>query len=302
MAKLLISFDGGGIRGAATGQLVKLIHEELLKTEDKKLINYFDGVAGTSTGCLISTLMMSGYSGNDISEIYNQENAEAIFDSSIIDDTLGLLQHKPKYDGQGKIKTIKEKVGEKRLRDIATDDRLFVAIAYDVEKRVPFVWCSEDDSNPLLSDICDSSSAAPCYFPTIKTESGQYLIDGGVVQNNPALTLYAKAKKKWPKEDIRILSIGTGYGNRGIDGEESKDYGVISWMANGLMSIFQDEHLVDDNLKDILGDRFMRVNSPLKGVSDDMDCIEEENLQALKDLGERWWNEFGPGIIDFIKG
>lgn len=60
------------------------------------------------------------------------------------------------------------------------------------------MWCMQaavDASmNPLLSDVCISSAAAPTYFPAhyFKTQDPQgshdkefHLIDGGIAANNP---------------------------------------------------------------------------------------------------------------------
>ena len=41
-------------------------------------------------------------------------------------------------------------------------------------------------------------------------ESGEWLIDGGVVDNNPSLIAYVEAKKLFGADRVKVLSIGSG--------------------------------------------------------------------------------------------
>ena len=52
-----------------------------------------------------------------------------------------------------------------------------------------------------------ASSAAPLLYPTVQMESGEWLIDGGVVDNNPSLIAYVEAKKLFGANRIKVLSI-----------------------------------------------------------------------------------------------
>ena len=39
-------------------------------------------------------------------------------------------------------------------------------------------------------DAISASSAAPMYFPTYQMENGSWMIDGGIVTNNPTLLIF----------------------------------------------------------------------------------------------------------------
>jgi patatin-like phospholipase/acyl hydrolase len=53
MSKLILSLDGGGIRGKATTQFLSKI-EQKLNAENKSVRDYVDFYAGTSTGSIIA--------------------------------------------------------------------------------------------------------------------------------------------------------------------------------------------------------------------------------------------------------
>ena len=70
-----------------------------------------------------------------------------------------------------------------------------------------------------------ATSAAPIYYSTQEIDDGSWLIDGGIVANNPSLLGYAEAKKLFPNNNIKILSIGTGINRRKINGKNSSKVG-----------------------------------------------------------------------------
>ncbi len=60
MVKIL-SIDGGGIRGILPGVILSYIEEQLqLRSDDptKRLVDYFDLIAGTSTGGILTSLYL----------------------------------------------------------------------------------------------------------------------------------------------------------------------------------------------------------------------------------------------------
>src|SRR5215475_12155796 len=75
----LLACDGGGIRGIISIEVLVRIETELRKSSgNPKLVlaDYFDYVAGTSTGAIIATLIELGYGSDQIREFYLKSGSE----------------------------------------------------------------------------------------------------------------------------------------------------------------------------------------------------------------------------------
>ena len=83
--KKLLALDGGGIRGIITleflSRMESLLRERLGAGDDFVLADYFDYVAGTSTGAIISTCIAMGMSVAEIQSFYSESGA-AMFDKA----------------------------------------------------------------------------------------------------------------------------------------------------------------------------------------------------------------------------
>jgi len=80
MSKLILSLDGGGIRGAATTQFLNHIETALNKDHKTSIRDCVDFYAGTSTGSIIAlALATTSLSVADINGLYNYQNAQEIF-------------------------------------------------------------------------------------------------------------------------------------------------------------------------------------------------------------------------------
>ena len=58
--------------------------------------------------------------------------------------------------------------------------------------------------------------------------------------------------------------------------------------------------LQNEILKDLIGDNYLRVNSPIGNVNRRMDDMSEKNLHRIKELADDWWLKFGKKSINFI--
>jgi uncharacterized protein len=300
MTRWILALDGGGIRGAASARFLERLELEL----GRPLAQVFDLYAGTSTGAIIAgALGIKGMTARQISSLYDLENANTIMDKSPWDRVAGLLQTAPKYDGRGKRQVLDRFFGKTTLGEA---QRNTLIVAYDVEKRKSAVLKTTHPEHRqlLAAEAIDASSAAPIYFPTVSV-GGRWLIDGGVVANNPTLCAYAEGMKCWPGEEIRVLSVGTGKRTRQISGKESRGWGATGWIVHDLLGVVMDESVVEYQAETLLGDRYLRVNSDLTvetGVYDDLDETSATNLAALKRLGDAWFTEFGATALSLLAG
>ena len=153
-----------------------------------------------------------------------------------------------------------------------------------------------------------ATSAAPTYFEpyhvaTSHNTSGYYsLVDGGMVANNPAhlaimeaeLTERAKGVEL-SKNDILVLSLGTGSLTSVYKYEEAKNWGLIQW-ARPLLNIMLDggSELIAGELQRILEPKnidnpglYYRYQTFLTQELEAMDNAKPQNIEALKQLAHR---------------
>lgn len=318
MSKVILSLDGGGIRGAASAQFLMRLEEKLKIDYNKSIRDCVDFYAGTSTGSIIAlALATTEMSMAEISNLYNYDAAQDIFSEN-----KGLFEidgvNAPKFESSGKTKVLKASLGDAKIGDVAKDKHV-LAVTYAIEKRQPVVIKStKKDYLKLLSyQVADASSAAPTYFPTKEIElppGGDefWLIDGGVIANNPTMCAIAEARRVWKDvslSDMRVLSIGTGFMTRKINGPESRGWGAIQWMTKGkIMELVTDESITAYQCMTLMDQgNYIRVNAKLttqkglpKSPDDAMDDVSKTNIKRLKLLGDFWFKQYGDAASQLL--
>ena len=322
MQKLILSLDGGGIRGAATTQFLSKVEQKLNTDHDKSIRDCVDFYAGTSTGSIIAlALATTDMTMAEINNLYNYDIAQQIFTEN-----KGLFEidgiNAPKFEADGKTKTLHDNFGDNTIGDVP-DDKHVLAIAYAIEKRKPVVIKStkRDYRHVRSYQVADASSAAPTYFPTkelnLPPDGDEFwLVDGGVIANNPTMCAIAEARRVWKNislSDIRVLSIGTGFLTRKINGPESRKWGGLQWMTKGkIIEVLSDERIVSYQCLTIIDQgKYIRVNAKLQAqpgllpeqVPDDaMDDVTRTNIKRLKILGDFWFDQYGTAAIELLVG
>src|SRR3990170_1399598 len=85
--KKILALDGGGIRGMMTVEVLagieNLLRQKLGRGPDFVLADYFDFVAGTSTGAIIAACISLGMKASDIRMFYIS-SGEQMFDKSFL--------------------------------------------------------------------------------------------------------------------------------------------------------------------------------------------------------------------------
>lgn len=316
MKKILVC-DGGGIRGKATTAFLCLIEEELEKhgTSLKECVDFF---AGTSTGAIIAcAIATTDMSMKEIDSLYNPRIAGVIFTENE-----GLLEwdgvNAPKYEGKEKAAVLQSEFLNARVGDVPNGKHVLVS-AYSVEKRQSImIKSTKKEHRDVFSwKAADVSSAAPTYFPTVEAHicgENHWLIDGGVIANNPSMCALAEAINLWGlykdrELNLKLLSVGTGYQTRKINGPQSTKWGALGWVTKGdLIGILQDERVIDYQVRTILGDgHYLRVNSEMTSQvgleyppDDAMDDVSAGNIQKLSDMGKFWFEQHGRETINFL--
>ncbi|XP_031403892.1 patatin-like protein 2 [Punica granatum] len=266
----ILSIDGGGIRGLIPGTILAFLESELqnLDGESAVIADYFDVIAGTSTGGLIAAMLTSPngdnrplFAAKDINQFYldhsprifPQDSHQCVPVANVIKAVCG-----PKYNGKYLHMILKEILGSTRLHETLTN---IVIPTFDIKRLQPTIFSSyEVKKNPsinaFLSDICISTSAAPSYLPAHYFETEDLpgkvrefnMIDGGVAANNPTLVAMGEVTKEImggssdffairPMDYRRFLVISLGTGapkyQEKYSADEAAKWGVLGWLAGG---------------------------------------------------------------------
>ncbi|KAM3297663.1 hypothetical protein ACQJBY_039543 [Aegilops geniculata] len=260
----VLSIDGGGVRGIIPGTILAFLEEKLQELDgpDARIADYFDVVAGTSTGGLVAAMLTAPnrmgrplFAAKDVNKFY-LEHCPNIF-PTVWKGPLGWLRSMmgPKYNGQHLHSVVKELLGDTRVNQTLKN---IVIPTFDIKLLQPTIFSTYDamrdiSKNALLSDVCISTSAAPTYLPShhfeTKDKDGKTrafnLIDGGVVANNPTLLAMTHVSKQillgnldfFPNKPLgygkfMILSLGTGTAKieEKFDATECGKWGLLGWL------------------------------------------------------------------------
>jgi len=291
--KLVLSFDGGGVRAIAA--VVFLRQLEIIS--GKKIFDIFDFFIGTSAGG-INALNIAGLEAScfELEDFWSKENLAKTMSKSFWDNA-SFLQTKPKYDGKGKREILLEYFQDQSLGEAK---KPVAVLAYDVENREPRLLSSYDSPGIKMVSAASATSAAPIYYSTQEIDDGTWMIDGGIVANNPSLIGYSEAKKIFPGCNIRVLSIGAGINRRKINGRNSAKWGALNWFRHDILGIMLESSMFDEISRDLMGKDYLRVNSATGLVNRRMDDTSDANLERIHLMGMEWWSEFGKETADFL--
>jgi patatin-like phospholipase/acyl hydrolase len=231
-SRKLLACDGGGIRGIISIEILARVEQELRAASNRPglvLADYFDYVAGTSTGAIIATLVALGFSVEEIRGFYIKSGAE-MFQPAKLRERLHA-----KFDDDNLSRMLKDIIGEQTtlgseklqtllmvvLRNATTDSPW--PLSNNPKAKYNEIETRKEGSNLHLPlwQIVRASTAAPTYFPpeVINVGPQQFVfVDGGVTMyNDPAFQLFLMATTEpyrlcWPtgEDQMLLISIGTG--------------------------------------------------------------------------------------------
>ena len=286
MERKILSLDGGGLKGLFSVTLISEIEEEL----SCHIYEYFDMIAGTSTGGIIAAGLAMGIPAKEIKELYVQ-HAKEIFPN----DRFKIWKHfglfKPKYTNEELKKQLEAVFGDATVGMCKT--RLLIP-SYNLSTGKITVFKTshaEDlmiDYKRKIVDVIMSTTAAPTYLPPYKTSSGTY-IDGGIGANNPSIIALVEAisRCKWDMEHIRMLSVGC---TEAIDSSTTgrEKLTIIPDALKVLKLFMRAETQYSENISNILlgNNRFLRINPIDLNNAFSLDRSDSKTLDELVVIGK----------------
>ncbi len=241
----LLALDGGGIRGVITLEILSALEKELKVKLDKddsfRLGQYFDYIAGTSTGAIIAAGLAIGMSVEDLLKFYTDFGKQMFEKSFLLERLKNFYKREPlAVEFQGLFREAGGKPGDPpRPATLKTAPLkcLLLVVTHNVSTDSP--WPISTNPKAKYNDIglpyCNlniplwqlvrASTAAPVFFPPemLNWDPGDpsktfIFQDGGITPfNNPAFLLYRMAtqpayKLEWKTGETKLLlvSVGTG--------------------------------------------------------------------------------------------
>ncbi|GMI65992.1 phospholipase A IVB, PATATIN-like protein 5 [Hibiscus trionum] len=262
----VLSIDGGGIRGIIPATILSFLEHKLqeLDGQDARIADYFDVIAGTSTGGLMTAMLTAPdengrplFKGEEIAPFYLKHGPKIFPRNNYKRMTMNMnALMRPKYNGKYLRKTICMVLGDRRLHETLTS---VVIPTFDIKLLQPTVFTTfeakrDTSKDALLSDICIATASAPTYFPAYRfnTEDSEgtdrefHLVDGGIAANNPALLALKPTGLAFPGdqeqgdslrralnyENYLIISLGTGTSKmeKKYNAKTAEKWGILGWL------------------------------------------------------------------------
>jgi hypothetical protein len=251
--KQLLAIDGGGIRGVLALEMLQRI-EDLLKAKsgrpDFRLADYFDHIAGTSTGGIIAAGLSIGMSVGEILAFYQEAGAQMFVKANLLRRLRYKFEDEPLAAKLREVFTADTTLGSEKLQTLlllvmrnATTDSPW-PISNNPYARYNDRTRNDCNLSLPLWQLIRASTAAPTYFPPevvmLGTGNGRefVFVDGGVTMyNNPAFQMFlmatldrywtAKPEARWRTGTGRMLIVSVGTGTspaarQGLDPERDE--------------------------------------------------------------------------------
>lgn len=266
LPKRILALDGGGLRGILSVGILQKIEDVLRERHGGdpafRLCDYFDLIAGTSTGAIIAAALAKGWAVEEIRKKY-LELGERVFQKSLLRN--GLLR--AKYDDDKLIAELKDvygartTLGSKELRTglLVMTKRLDTGSPWPVSNNPRGKYFATRPGGTIgngdypLWQVVRASTAAPAYFDpqniTIVDKAGHEpvvgeFVDGGASPfNNPSLQalMYATLdgyRIGWPTgaDKLLLVSVGTGAADPAVKREKI----AAKHAVNALLSLMDD--------------------------------------------------------------
>lgn len=234
--KRILTIDGGGIKGTFPAAFLAALEEGL--GEAAAVGDYFDLIAGTSTGGIIALALGLGFSAREIAGFY-REYGPQIFPMQSWDEVKQMPRRlfKSKYSHDQLQAALERLLGERTLADSA---RRLVIPAFNIESGEVYVFKTAHHPQHLRDrevravDVGLATASAPTFYPAHRLNHEIPLVDGAVWANNPISLAVAEGVGVlgWQADEISVLSLGCTRTPYAANWARNKALGVAYWAWN----------------------------------------------------------------------
>lgn len=271
----ILAIDGGGIKGIFPAAILTYLEEHCL--DGQPIGDYFDLIAGTSTGGIIALGLAAGLPAKSLLELYLEQGWQ-VFPPNRYKWFTRFRVHlfRNRYNRDNLDQLLRETLGDITLRE--SKYRLLIP-STEARYGDPSVFKTPHhpdyylDGDKQMAEVAAATSAAPTYLKPV-IQDGYTLLDGGVWANNPTLMGLIEALTCFniKRENINVLSIGCGESSFQISKVQTS--GAGQWRWRGIIEVamrYQSLTAVNQTGLLIGRDKVTRLNRPEGSMPIDMD-------------------------------
>lgn len=271
----ILSVDGGGICGILPASVLAELERRFL--DGRPIGDYFDMVAGTSTGGIIALGLAKGLSAAAIRDLYLERGKNIFPPTSKLGRMYRFLVRGRRYVYR------REPLQDELLRlfgsTVLGESKVRLCIpAFEGRHGEPWIYKTPHhpdykmDRVEKMVTVGLSTSAAPTFFEALPND-GYLMVDGGLWANNPIMNAVVDALScfQLDRRQIHVLSLGCGETSFKVDDAKAKG-GLFQW-RNVIVAAMRAQSLNALGQAYLLigKDQVMRLDAPESPNQIDMD-------------------------------
>ncbi|WDA39612.1 CBASS cGAMP-activated phospholipase [Erythrobacter sp. BLCC-B19] len=304
----ILALDGGGIKGLFTAHLLRHCEQNLAK--GKPLADYFDMIAGTSTGGIIALGLGLGRTTEEIVSFYETDGRRIFppYPATALGKAWRLVSSffRPILNHEELEVALKRRFSDDTLGQAGPR---IVVPAFMMPKTEIAVFKTDhhpdfrnDHATPAWK-VARATSAAPTYLKGHEhAESGQIFIDGGVWANNPVMVAIVDALTCYDitLDQIEVLSIGTG--NPPFELSRNRVFaGLLAWREVIMAAMFLTTDNATAQAMLLLGpDNLLRIEPSDEAATIKLDDFDRAQAE-LPPLASAHFASYGPALAKFFE-
>ena len=226
----ILTIDGGGIKGVFPAAFLATLEDEL----GGPIADYFDLIAGTSTGGIIAIGLGLGMTAKELLYLYRESGGRIFRRRRFGARAMGLFR--AKYTNGALRQVLVDAFGERYLGESKT--RLLIPSLNLAAERVHLYKTSHhpklvNDYKVPAVEVALATVAAPTYFPIHVSPEGVPYIDGSMWARNPLglAIIEAIGVLEWKRDEIKVLSLGCTSTHLNVSWQKRISLGASYWGA-----------------------------------------------------------------------
>ncbi len=294
----ILSIDGGGIKGIFPAQVLAYLEDNCLGGQP--IGDYFDLIAGTSTGGIIALGLGAGLAAHSLLDLYVNEGHRVFPPDQRASNQRPWNRYlRNGYDRTALDELLWQNLGTTTLRE--SRYRLLIP-ATEAKHGDPAVYKTPHhpgyflDGDKPMAEVAAATSAAPTYLKPV-LQDGYILLDGGIWANNPTMMALVEALTCFAvqRENIVILSIGCGQDGFRINPKQAAGAGLYQWREIIYVAMHYQSLTAVNQAGLLIGrDRVMRLDRPEGAELVDLDdwikatrLLPDEALAVAEQYADR---------------